>query len=62
VPDSPLIRFSAEVSSTLAPFFSAQRAVFAGGLAALLAIGVTLLWLNARPAASAPEARREHLS
>lgn len=62
VPDSPLIRFSAEVSSTLAPFFSAHRAVFAGGLAALLAIGVTLLWLNARPAASAPEARREHLS
>ncbi len=62
VPDSSLVRFSAEVSSTLAPFFSAHRAVFAGGLAALLAIGVILLWVDARADASAPGARREHLS
>jgi len=62
VPDSSLVRFSAEVSSILAPFFSAQRAVFAAGLAALLVIGGILLWVDARAAARAPEARREHLS
>lgn len=57
VPDSPLIRFSAEVSSSFATFFSARTALFAGGLGALLTIGIALLWLDARAPSSASEAR-----
>ncbi len=58
-PDSPLIRFSAGVSSSLAAFLSGRTAIFAGGLAALLALGVVLLLLDARGRRPPPDARSE---
>ncbi|MGH2743569.1 MAG: cytochrome c biogenesis CcdA family protein [Thermoleophilaceae bacterium] len=57
VPDSPLIRFSASLSSSLSAFFSQHTTDFALGLGALLALGVAALALERRRrSAGAPRA------
>jgi cytochrome c-type biogenesis protein len=43
VPDSPLIRFSAQLSSSLSEFFSRHTSDFAVGLAVLTALGLAAL-------------------